>query len=438
MEKIFSHRLLKGYIDFLDARFGTATTDEVLSRIGLDRTTLSDQNGFATEAVSHSLTMASTELTGEKNLSYLVGKNIANSVGILGGFVVGVTSPAMFMKTMGAIEGRLALKTITHTTRISKNKFRVDVTYKDGFKPKAYVCENRIGSYEGAPLFFGLPYAKVEHPRCMHRNEGDCLYFVQFPEHGFLIFKRISLALSLAALITFIGWMFNLRSPILLLVSGALVTGASVLYSIYKSLSAKKSLEWSLLVSESMVEQNRLLDAMYTRLASLQRLTTAVSECTDAEACCEKVVQSIVNDFRFGSSQLWLLDGASDYLSCKHAVGYAPEIQNMIMNTRFTYKENWDNPHGLLFQTLEGKKTIIVNDMQEILPRVAEKTRDFLIALKMSSFIMTPLINGDRVLGILASENHRTEKIQNQDKLVFQFISELLTNALLKPRPLAE
>jgi transcriptional regulator with GAF, ATPase, and Fis domain len=181
-----------------------------------------------------------------------------------------------------------------------------------------------------------------------------------------------------------------------------------------------------------MATQNRLLDGIYERIGLLQKLTNIIAECSEKDQCCKLVVHQLVEEFHFGSSQLWLLDSDSNYLYCNSSLGYPSNVQKMIMNQKFKYREDWDNPHGLLSQTMESRKTIIVNDIQDILPRVSAKTREFLIALKLSSFIMTPLIRGEKVLGVLAAEFHFNEKIDNQEKLVFQFISEVLTNAILK------
>jgi C4-dicarboxylate-specific signal transduction histidine kinase len=77
-------------------------------------------------------------------------------------------------------------------------------------------------------------------------------------------------------------------------------------------------------------------------------------------------------------------------------------------------------------------KTVIVNDMEEYLPNLTPRTREFLADLKMSSFILTPLVHNGKSIGILAAENHGGEKVGNQERLLFQAISSIATNALVK------
>jgi C4-dicarboxylate-specific signal transduction histidine kinase len=141
-------------------------------------------------------------------------------------------------------------------------------------------------------------------------------------------------------------------------------------------------------------------------------------------------VDALVGKFKFGSSQIWLLDENREFLSCRSALGYSPDLTAFIRNTRFRIGENWDNPYGLLVQTLEQKKTLLINDPEEVYARVTPRTREFLKALNISSFIMTPLIHDDKALGILAAEYHRGEKLHNQDKLLFQSVSNSIANAL--------
>jgi C4-dicarboxylate-specific signal transduction histidine kinase len=191
-------------------------------------------------------------------------------------------------------------------------------------------------------------------------------------------------------------------------------------------------LNWTLYTNEGLSRQNHDLERNNLQIHSLQDLTTLLLNTTRVKQICEKSVSMLVNKFQFGSSQIWLLDEKGEYLSCATAIGYSDDLLAFISNTRFKMGENWDNPYGLLVQTLERKQTLLVNDVQEVFTKVTPRTREFLEALNISSFIMTPLIHGDRPLGILAAEYHNGEKMQNQDKLLFQSVSNIVTNAIIK------
>jgi class 3 adenylate cyclase len=56
-----------------------------------------------------------------------------------------------------------------------------------GYEESVDFCWNRVGVLEGAPRIWGLPFATVRHPRCMHdpSDPADaCVYEVAFTERG--------------------------------------------------------------------------------------------------------------------------------------------------------------------------------------------------------------------------------------------------------------
>lgn len=430
MEKVYSNKLWQSVVEFIDRKYGRAKSDEILESLQQDRLKVADA-GYQTAEASRNLFQAAIDKTGERNLPYLAGRNLANSLGTVGGFIVGVTSPAFLMRSIGQVEGRLALKTVNTTTKLAGNRFRVDITFKDGFRENRYVCENRIGSYESAPLFFGLPYAKVEHSECAFRGADHCVYEVEFPEYRARGFNRLFILFEAGALGLAIAWASGAGTWALPAGLGASALGFLCL-AIYSWQGARKSLEWSLLTNDGLARQNKSLETTNSRINALQDLSLLLSNLVRTPEICEKIVSFLVDEFRYGSSQIWLLDPKGEVLSCQGALGYPADLTAFIMNARFRMGEDWDNPYGLLIQTMQDGKTVIVNEVEEYLPRLTPRTREFLSALRMSSFILTPLIHEGKSIGILTGEFHHGEKIGNQERLLFQSISNIASNALVK------
>ncbi len=431
-EKIYSNRLALAYLQYVDKKYGPGVTDEILERCKLDRLTLSDTSGFHTAEETEALTMACIEVTGEKDLPYLMGRELPNSLGRVGGFIVGITSPDFLMKSLGQIEGRLARKTINKTTRIGRGRYRVDITFKDGFKEKPLVCRNRLGSYEAAPLFFGLPNAVVEHPLCAHRGEDHCIYVIDFPEYGSGILNRLFAGFTVLAAGLGAAWAFGFDRVWLLVAALACAFLGSLSLAAHRHLAARRSLQWAMLSNEGLARQNAQLESNNARVTSLQDLTATLNGLTRVRDVCELAVGTLVRSFRYGSSQIWLLDPEGKYLACRSAVGYPRDLLAFITNTRFRMGENWDNPYGLLVQTIEQKRTLIVNDPAELIPRLSGRTQDFLKALELSAFVITPLLHEDKPLGILAAEHHDGSKLANHDKVLFQSVSNIVATALVK------
>lgn len=432
MEKIYSNKLMQAYVKLIEQRVGLAESERLFEKVGLDRHKLMDLSGYSNLEENDRLVALTVQVSGDKDIAYSMGRNLPNSLGKVGGFIAGITSPSFLMKTFGDVEQKLALKTINRSTKIGRNRFRVDITFRDGFMERPFVCRNRTGCYESMPLFFGLPYANVKHTECAHLGADHCVYIIDFPDAGSGIFNRVSQACAVAALIMACVWLAHFRNPLLGLAALSLASLSLASFAIFKNGTAKKAMEWSMLSQEGLANQNKMLETTNVQIQSLQDLTIVLNNSIRTREICEKVVGMLVHEFRFGSSQIWLLDEKREYLACQFALGYSRELQAFISNTRFKMGENWDNPYGLLVQTLEQRKTLLINDPEAVYAKLSARTADFLRALNLSSLIMTPLIHKDKPIGLLAAEYHHGEKLQNQDRLLFQSISNSVANSLIK------
>lgn len=430
-DKVYSHKLMIAWIQLLDGKVGKAETDRILERLGLDRLKLMDQSGYMNADDNDALVREAIRVTGEQDIGYVTGRNFPNSLDRVSGFLIGVTSPAFLMKTFGKIEEKLALKTLNRTRKVGRNRFRVEISFREGFREKHYVCRNRVGCYESMPLFFGLPYAHVDHDECAFTGAERCVYVVQFPDHGYNAFNRVFQVCLAAAVGLGIAGAFR-SDPWLWPAAMAAASAGFLSFAVYRGIGARKSMEWSLLSNEGVAKQNRILENTNTQITSLQGLTASLNKAIRVQEICDGVVDTLVNRFHFGSSMMWLLDSDGQWLSCRSALGYPPDMRTFIINTRFKMGEDWDNPYGLLIQTLEQKKTLLFNEPEEVYAKVSRRTREFLEALHMSSFIITPLIHEDKPLGLLAAEYHNGEKLISQDKLLFQSVSNIVANALVK------
>lgn len=431
-DPVYSNRLTKGVVDFIDAHFGKALTDEVLARVGLDRFKLNDMSGYGSQEETHVLMLAAMELTGEKRLAYMVGKDMPRSLGKLGGYIIGGTSPAFFMKALSQIEQRIAKKTLNRTEQIGPGKYRVEITFREGFREHWYVCENRIGCYEGAPLIFGLPYAKVDHPQCLHRGEGNCVYLVEFPESGYLSLKRFALLLGLVCAGT-TGYAAAVwRGPVSLVLPLSAAAATLALYSAYKHLNAKASLRWSILLNESLATQSALLERMTIRMSEFYKLVAGLGECGDRAEACDRVTAHLVKELGFGSSQVWLAVGAPPVLKCVSMEGFAEKARALSRSAEFGLAQESAADGSLLGQAVRQRTPVIVEAVADILPRISPAAADYVKALGYSSFILTPMFDGPRPVGLLVGGYHKGEKIDSQDRALFQSLAVTLGAVLVR------
>jgi signal transduction histidine kinase len=419
-------------VQFIERNFGKEAADRVLAETHIDRLALEDTSGFQSFDFAVKLTENAIRITGKDKLSYLAGRALPESLGVIGASIVGLTSPTMAMKLIGSIEGKMALKTINQTEQVSKNQYRVRITGKDGFQEAIYGCQNRLGTYEALPRFFALPYADVKHPTCFFRGDAQCEYLVTFPEYGFLGFKKLALAFLAGAL--GLGAFSLLKGGVPLFTIGGFssLVGGLLAFAVYKDQQAKHALDWTLVSNEGLSKQNLELEKNNARITSLQKLTLTLGQTSRIQQTCDLMVDTLVRDFGYGSSQIWLLDEDGKFLANRSAHGYPRELDAFIRATRFEMGRDWDNPYGLLTQTLEQGKTLLVNDVDDALAKLTPRTREFIHALGASSFIMTPLFHGRQPIGLLTAEHHRGKKLDNNDRLLFQSISNIVAGSLIK------
>lgn len=431
-DAVYSNRLAVTHLVFLDEKVGREATDALLARVGTDRLKLTDVNGFMSQEQNHALCLEAMRATGEPDLLYITGRQYPKNVGRLLGFIAGVTSPQFLMKSFGQVEERLALKTINRTERIGHNKFKVDITFRDGFEEKDYVCRNRVGMYESMPLFFGLPYAQVEHPQCAFRGDDHCVYTVQFPDTGYSLLLRVFQICCVAAVgLGIAGALQAPRWPWFAAALSTLCVGL-VCYSVYRGVSAQKALDWSVLSNDALANQNRTLASVNTQIHSLQELTILLSSSTRVQELCETTVSQLVSAFEFGSSQIWLVKAAKKELRCRAAVGYGRERTATLASATIRLQEDGSTGDALLVQAFSEQKTLLINDPQAALAALPPHARELLEGPGLSSLIVTPLVHDGKPLGLLAAEHHHANKLEHKDRLLFQSLSNSVANALVK------
>lgn len=431
-EGVYSNRLMGTHLAYLDEKLGPDATDALLARVGTDRLKLADINGFMSQAQNEAFCLEAIKATGEPDFLYITGREYPKRVGRLLGFVAGVTSPQFLMRSFGQVEERLALKTINRTERIGHNKFKVDITFRDGFKERDFVCRNRIGMYESMPLFFGLPYAHVEHPQCAFRGDDHCVYTIQFPDTGYSLLPRLFQVSAVAALVlVLVG---TLRAPHWPWLVAALTTFCAglICYAVYRGISAKKALEWSVLSNEALVNQNRALESMNLQIQSLQELTILLNGSTRVQELCERTVNQLVSAFKFGSSQIWLVDPDRNELCCRAALGYGLERGAALASATFGLGDHGRNDYGLLTRALVEQQTVIINEPASARATLPPHARELLESHELSSLIIAPLVHDGKALGLLAAEYHHGQKLEHKDRLLFQSLSNSVANALVK------
>jgi signal transduction histidine kinase len=202
-------------------------------------------------------------------------------------------------------------------------------------------------------------------------------------------------------------------------------------YSVYRGISAKKALEWSVLSNDALANQNRALESMNMQIHSLQELTVLLNGSTRVQELCERTVGQLVSAFKFGSSQIWLVDPVRNELGCRAALGYGLEQTATIACATFNLGDPQSTGYGLLAQALVEQKTVLINELEGARATLPPHTRELFESHQLSSLIITPLVHDGKPLGLLAAEHHQGRKLEHKDRVLFQSLSNSVANALV-------
>jgi signal transduction histidine kinase len=174
------------------------------------------------------------------------------------------------------------------------------------------------------------------------------------------------------------------------------------LYILYKKFHYTDAVEMINTTAANIEDTQLQLVAFNEHLQALNDFSKKLSESTDQTEICKLVTGILVNEFKYDSSQLWLLNPFKNCLECISISGHTDSITQQFMR---------DGGAGtgqqLLNQVHIQKRMLIVRDIDNHIGK--EETNIFLFSkfFNLTSFAVIPLLVEDRALGVLTAEYHR-------------------------------
>ena len=180
------------------------------------------------------------------------------------------------------------------------------------------------------------------------------------------------------------------------------------------------------------IEDTQLkLVAFNQHIHALNRFTNAFSEVADPNEVCRLVTRMLVEDFKFDSSQFWVLDSRQKRLECISASGYSAEKMRQYFSPKGATGPA-PELSVLLNRVLEKGKTLAVSDAMDTPPDGNEEIRLFSRRLNLSSFVVTPLRSADRAIGVLTAEYQNSAMLKSHDVRTVEFVSRTASEAVAK------
>ena len=432
-QKNVSKRIVEPVLKYLDAEYGSAITEKILEDIKLDRLYFEDVDGFMPLETTENLFSSAKFHTGDNDFPYTMGRNLIKFVGPLQGLIACTfASPSIIFLNCEKVEQKLVKTTCVKTTRLGPNKFHLKISFKDNYREPPSACRNRHGSYEAIPTFFGLPYARVEHPKCAFRGDPNCEYIVTLPEAHFHWFFKGVIVAGAVSLVSAVIWLFT-KSHVAAGMAGVFLPASLVLHILFIQSRFVKTKKWVKDAVETINKTTKQLQIDGERTRQLHELTVELNRNIHIGPICKKVTHLLVNDFTYDAAQVWIT-GQGDRLYCAGVYGYDEKVTKTIFNMQYSISEGLQHPDGFVVKVLKNKETLLLNDFVSATKNFTEQSQHFFAFLDVSSVIIIPLFDGNDAFGMLVGVNKGQKKVSYIDKILFEALTHIVSNSLLKAR----
>lgn len=145
-------------------------------------------------------------------------------------------------------------------------------------------------------------------------------------------------------------------------------------------------------------------------LSSLHNIGTAITSILDMDGLLDTVLKTVVHDLGYDRAMIMLVDEARDVLSRGRGIGGTEEMVKFIEQLELPISEDG----GVLSQIVISGNPILVSDVKDT---EIKMDMDIITTLKTRSFLAVPLKTKEKVIGIMAADNVKSEmKLAESDE----------------------
>ena len=172
-------------IAYTRRHLGDAGVDELLRLAGETRSVqvLEDESTWSSYRQKIALFDAAEQLTGDAWVARRIGESVlSEQLGAMVRVVVGALgSPQQVLRS--AARAHVKFSTSATMSTVSSTSGRAVVSYRlhDEHTPSHHDCRYTQGILTQAPVLFGLPAARLTHPRCQVDGADRCVFELTWP-----------------------------------------------------------------------------------------------------------------------------------------------------------------------------------------------------------------------------------------------------------------
>jgi len=415
--RLYNSRLTRIYLEYLQDRYPDLDIDYVLASAGMSQLEVNDPAHWFDQDQVDRFHEVLKQATGDGHIAREVGRYLSSSQGIgaVKRYALGFINPANIYTLSGKLIPLLTRGASVATRRLGAAKVEITATPFPGVKEKPYQCENRIGNFEGVGMQFSNQYAKVEHPECFHRGDDCCRYIISWETSPFMLWKRVrnlllvfDLAAAAAVSVLLPSW-----------IGATVILGlalATALIAIYGLHLEKQDLTRTVVAQGDAAQEHiNDIDTRYSNALLVQEVGQATATIFDKDELISAVIRIMRNRLDFDRGSILLADREGRHLDYKAGYGFGAENEASLRGIRF----NLDNPksQGIFVRSFRDHKPLIIEDIGKIKDQFSHRSQQLLTSIKARALICVPIVCENKALGILAVDNHTSQKKLSQSDL---------------------
>jgi signal transduction histidine kinase len=430
-EPVYSNRFIQAQYRHITKNYGTDIAERIFSTAGVEYSAFSNPNGFAPASVLNAIVMTGISITGREDFNYRAGLAVPDDASFFANFAIRAGSVSNSVRLMAAFESRLARKTEVRVEKLSRDRYRLTARLKDGFREIPQACQNRRGTYESVPRFFGLPNAKVDHPRCFHRGEGDCEYVLTLPPSGFRHYLWLAAGFYGTALCAAAAAATLAHPGIgLAAVAAALAGGIAHVSSHLRRLAT--TVGWYRDKAQKLDAEVEQLVEKNDHLAALQKISQGLGAAGDRNALARLIVESVKQRFDFPLVQLWLVNDDATSLRCAACRADSPRNALDFENLSYPLARGRDISLEAIRQIVVPQGVVEVDITKPSTGRLPSITRHFLREHELSHPVMVPIADEREIYGLLLLESCDGSRLSLEQKLAIHAVAVVAAETMGK------
>jgi PAS domain S-box-containing protein len=414
---LYNIAIIKSFAEYISKYHPRLDMMPILDYAGITTYQLEDEGHWLTQTQVDQFYEILVKTAGDPDLARKAGQYapFSKAAGNVSQLLLGFVTPSAAYTSLNNYYPHASKSSTLKTRKVGSNQVEVVAIQNPGVIEKPYQCENRLGMFEGIAKLFTNELAKIEHPTCMHISGDRCIYNITWKTTPSFIWKRIANYSYLLCLIICLFVFFALPGgySAMAILSMILVVMGISLYQVH----LEKDELATTFKNHGDTASNLLdeINARYNNAMLVQEIGQAASNILDIDNLLKFTMESIGKRLDFDRGLIMLANRDRTRLVYRVGYGYNPDEEALLINTEF----HLDNPksRGPFIISFKEQKPFLINDFKDVEKDISERSREFVKRIDVKSFICVPIIYEGTSEGILAVDNHRSNRPLNQSDI---------------------